>query len=58
MKAITKLSVRAAAFLVLIFLFIARPLVRVRLCIVAFHRFGHLALEPDIVLGEQDLRVE
>ena len=58
MKATTKLLVRAAALLVLIFLFIARPLVRVRLCIVAFHRFGHLALEPEIFLGEQDLRVK
>ena len=58
MKATTKLLVRAAALLVLIFLFIARPLVRVRLCIVAFHRFGHLALEPEIFLGEQELRVK
>jgi putative glycosyltransferase (TIGR04372 family) len=57
-KATTKLLVRAAALLVLIFLFIARPLVRVRLCIVAFHRFGHLALEPEIFLGEQELRVK
>ena len=55
MKAITKLLVRAVALLVLILLFIARPLVRVRLCIVAFHRFGHLALEPEIFLGEQEL---
>ena len=31
---------------------------RVRLCIVAFHRFGHLALEPEIFLGEQELRVK
>ena len=29
-----------------------------RLCIVAFHRFGHLALEPEIFLGEQELRVK
>ena len=58
MKAITKLLVRATAFLVLILLFIARPLVRVRLCIVAFHRFGHLALEPEIFLGEQELHVK
>jgi len=57
-KAITKLLVRAVALLVLIFLFIVRPLVRVRLCIVAFHRFGHLALEPEIFLGEQELRVK
>ena len=58
MKAFTKLLVRAAAFLVLILLFIARPLVRVRLCIIAFHRFGHLALEPEIFLGEQELHVK
>jgi len=32
--------------------------VRVRLCIVSFHRFGHLALEPEIFLGEQELRVK
>ena len=33
-------------------------MVRVRLCIVAFHRVGHLALEPEIFLGEQELRVK
>ena len=58
MKAITKLLVRAAALFVLICLLLVRPLVRVRLCIVAFHRFGHLALEPEIFLGEQELRVK
>ena len=46
------------ALLVLICLLLVRPLVRVRLCIVAFHRFGHLALEPEIFLGEQELRVK
>ena len=58
MKAISKLLLRAAALLVLICLFLVRPLLRVRLCIVAFHRFGHLALEPEIFLGEQELRVK
>jgi putative glycosyltransferase (TIGR04372 family) len=57
-KAISKLLLRAAALFVLICLFLVRPLVRVRLCIVAFHRFGHLALEPEIFLGEQELRVK
>ena len=55
MKAISKLIVRAVALLVLICLLIVRPFVRIRLCIVAFHRFGHLALEPEIFLGEQEL---
>ena len=58
MKAISKLLLRAVALLVLICLFLVRPLIRVRLCIVAFHRFGHLALEPEIFLGEQELRVK
>ena len=58
MKAISKLLLRAAALLVLICLLLVRPMVRVRLCIVAFHRFGHLALEPEIFLGEQELRVK
>jgi len=57
-KAISKLLLRAVALLVLICLFLVRPLIRVRLCIVAFHRFGHLALEPEIFLGEQELRVK
>jgi len=57
-KAISKILLRAVALLVLICLFLVRPLVRVRLCIVAFHRFGHLALEPEIFLGEQELRVK
>ena len=55
MKAISKLIVRAIAVLVLICLFFARPFVKIRLCIIAFHRFGHLALEPEIFLGEQEL---
>lgn len=55
MKAISKLLVRAVALIVLICLFLVRPIVRIRLCIVAFHRFGHLALEPEIFLGEQEV---
>jgi hypothetical protein len=57
-KEISKILLRAMALLVLICLLLVRPLVRVRLCIVAFHRFGHLALEPEIFLGEQELRVK
>ena len=44
------------ALLVLIVLRILRPVVKVELCIVAFHRFGHLALEPEIYLGELEIR--
>ena len=44
------------ALLVLIVLWILRPVLKVELCIVAFHRFGHLALEPEIYLGELEIR--
>lgn len=44
------------ALLVLIVLRILRPVVKVELCIVSFHRFGHLALEPEIYLGELEIR--
>lgn len=37
--------------LVLLGLWILRPLVRVQLLVVAFHRFGHLALEPEVFLS-------
>ena len=58
MKAISKILLQAAALFVLICLFLVRPFVKIRLCIVAFHRFGHLALEPEIFLGEQELHVK
>ena len=41
--------------MVLIILRILRPLIKIELCIVAFHRYGHLALEPEIFLGEREL---
>jgi putative glycosyltransferase (TIGR04372 family) len=37
--------------LVLLGLWILRPLVRVQLLVVGFHRFGHLALEPEVFLS-------
>lgn len=58
MTAISKILLQAVALFVLICLFLMRPFVKIRLCIVAFHRFGHLALEPEIFLGEQELRVK
>jgi len=56
MKMIAKIFLQIPALLVLIVLRILRPVVRVELCIVAFHRFGHLALEPEIYLGELEIR--
>ena len=56
MKKITKIFLQIPALLVLIVLWIIRPVVKVELCIVAFHRLGHLALEPEIYLGELEIR--
>ena len=56
MKKIAKIFLQIPALLVLIALRILRPVVKVELCIVAFHRFGHLALEPEIYLGELEIR--
>ena len=43
------------ACVILLFLKALRPFFRVHLCIVGFHRYGHLALEPEIFLAEQEL---
>ena len=56
MKKIAKIFLQIPALLVLIVLRILRPVVKIELCIVAFHRFGHLALEPEIYLGELEIR--
>ena len=56
MKKIAKIFMQLPALLVLIVLWILRPVLKVELCIVAFHRFGHLALEPEIYLGELKIR--
>lgn len=55
MKQIAKYLLQLLAFVVLIILRILRPLIKIELCIIAFHRYGHLALEPEIFLGEREL---
>lgn len=42
------------SFLVLLGFRLIRPLVRVELLVVAFHRFGHLALEPEVFLSRTE----
>jgi len=54
-KQIAKHLLQLPAFVVLIILRILQPLIKIELCIVAFHRYGHLALEPEIFLGEREL---
>lgn len=50
-KKIAKGVLSIPSVLVLLGLWILRPLVRVQLLVVAFHRFGHLALEPEVFIS-------
>lgn len=50
-KKIAKGVLWIPSVLVLLVLRILRPLIRVQLVVVAFHRFGHLALEPEVFLS-------
>lgn len=56
---VLKQSVKALlfviSFLVLLVLKLVQPIVRFQLCVVGFHRYGHLALEPEIFLAEQEI---
>jgi len=56
MRWIIKPFIQTVALFTLIGLKILSPIIRVELCIVAFHRYGHLALEPEIFLGEKEIR--
>jgi putative glycosyltransferase (TIGR04372 family) len=40
---------------ILVVLKCCQPIVRFQLCVVGFHRYGHLALEPEIFLAEQEI---
>lgn len=51
LKKIAKGVLAIPAVLVLLAMWVFRPLVRVQLMVVAFHRFGHLALEPEMFLS-------
>ena len=46
------------ALVILVVLKCCQPLVRFQLCVVGFHRYGHLALEPEIFLAEQEIIME
>jgi putative glycosyltransferase (TIGR04372 family) len=43
------------ALAILVVLKCCQPIVRFQLCVVGFHRYGHLALEPEIFLAEQEI---
>jgi putative glycosyltransferase (TIGR04372 family) len=52
LRSIVKTIVLVPALITLIGLRLIRPLVEVRLMVVAFHKYGHLALEPELALLE------
>jgi putative glycosyltransferase (TIGR04372 family) len=55
LKRLVKASLFGCSFLVLLVLKLVQPIVRFQLCVVGFHRYGHLALEPEIFLAEQEI---
>jgi putative glycosyltransferase (TIGR04372 family) len=54
-KRTAKVLVLLGSLVALATLKVLQPIVRFQLCIVGFHRYGHLALEPEIFLAEQEL---
>ena len=55
LKRLVKATLFGFSFLVLLVLKLIQPIVRFQLCVVGFHRYGHLALEPEIFLAEQEM---
>ena len=43
------------SFFVLLVMKLIQPIIKFQLCIVGFHRYGHLALEPEIFLAEREI---
>jgi putative glycosyltransferase (TIGR04372 family) len=54
-KKTAKVLVLLGSLVALVMLKVLQPIVRLQLCIVGFHRYGHLALEPEVFLAEQEL---
>jgi putative glycosyltransferase (TIGR04372 family) len=54
-KHLLKAPVIVFSVMVLVICKLIQPLVRFQLCVVGFHRYGHLALEPEIFLAEQEI---
>jgi len=46
------------AIATLVVLKLISPVVRFRLCVMAFHRFGHLALEPEQLLSNREIEAK
>lgn len=55
LKQLVKGLLFAFSFIVLLVMKILEPFVRFQLCVIGFHRYGHLALEPEIFLAEREI---
>jgi len=55
LKRLVKALLFGSSFLVLLVLKLIQPIIKFQLCVVGFHRYGHLALEPEIFLAEQEV---
>ena len=55
LKRLVKAPLFAFSFFVLLVLKLIQPITKFQLCVVGFHRYGHLALEPEIFLAEQEI---
>jgi putative glycosyltransferase (TIGR04372 family) len=55
LKRLVKATLFGFSFLVLLVLKLVHPIIKFQLCVVGFHRYGHLALEPEIFLAEQEI---
>jgi putative glycosyltransferase (TIGR04372 family) len=54
-KRLLKASLFIISFLILLVMKLIQPFIKFQLCVVGFHRYGHLALEPEIFLAEQEI---
>jgi putative glycosyltransferase (TIGR04372 family) len=54
-KRFAKIVLLVGSLVVLAIMKLIQPFMRFQLCIVGFHRYGHLALEPEIFLAEQEV---
>ena len=54
-KSLLKAPVLVLSFAVLLIFKFIQPVIRFQLCVVGFHRYGHLALEPEIFLAEREI---
>ena len=55
LKRLVKAPLFAFSFFVLFVMKLIQPIIKFQLCVVGFHRYGHLALEPEIFLAEQEI---